>query len=58
MIGIKGTVTLTQTSQGQPITVTTALTGLSQSYTMELRELRTLYDGSSNMCSASRLGAK
>lgn len=58
MMGIKGTVTLTQTSQGQPITVTTALTGLSQSYTMELRELRTLYDGSSNMCSASRLGAK
>lgn len=58
MMGIKGTVTLTQTSQGQPITVTTALTGLSQSCAMELREVRTLYDGSSNMCSTSRLGAQ
>ena len=58
MRGVKGFVTLTQTSQGQPISVTTALTGLTQSNTMVLREVRVHYDGSSDMCSAARLGAQ
>nr|XP_022308320.1 uncharacterized protein LOC111114322 [Crassostrea virginica] len=56
MRGVKGFVTLTQASQGQPISVTTALTGLTQSNTMVIREVRVHYDGSSDMCSAARLG--
>ncbi|XP_062566582.1 uncharacterized protein LOC134228900 isoform X1 [Saccostrea cucullata] len=56
MKGVTGNVTLTQSSQGQAITVTTSLSGLNQSNTMIIREARLLYDGSATMCSDDRLG--